>query len=205
MAHISCLNKIRSWVPVKHFVVEILRFFNAVIFIFYFSERRSLKKENENNSTKTLTTEASPINRTRIPRIQVYIENNPDHNLEMMIFRVRLKNARKPNQPKLKLDLEKLRDPDMACTFQAKIGGKFVPPIGLRDEDMDINTMINVYNTGVIDAAIEILREKRRRKRPRVTKDILDLCGERRDLKKKGMKQKEQKHIWKQTGGFRKQ
>ena len=30
----------------------------------------------------------------------------------------------------------------MACTFQATIGGKFAPHIGLNDEDMDINTMM---------------------------------------------------------------
>ena len=63
--------------------------------------------------------------------------------------------ARKPNQPRLKFDLEKLRNPDVACTFQATIGGKFAPLIGLSDEDMD--TMITTYNTAVTDAASEIL------------------------------------------------
>ena len=46
-----------------------------------------------------------------------------DHELVMMTFRVRLKKARKPNQQRLRFDLEKLRDPDVACTFQATIGG----------------------------------------------------------------------------------
>ena len=69
-----------------------------------------------------------------------------DHGLVMMIFRVRLKKARKPNQPRLWFDLEKLRDPDVACTFQATIHGKFAPLIGLRNEGMDINTMITIYN-----------------------------------------------------------
>ena len=55
----------------------------------------------------------------------------------MMTFQVRLKKTRKPNQPRLRFDLEKLRDPDVACTFQATIGGKFAPLIGLSDEDMD--------------------------------------------------------------------
>ena len=62
-----------------------------------------------------------------------------DHDLVMMTFRVRLKKARKPKQPRLRFDLEKLRDPDVACTFQAIIGGKFAPLIGLSDEDMDID------------------------------------------------------------------
>ena len=73
----------------------------------------------------------------------------------------------------------------MACTFQARIGGKFAPLIGLSDEDMDIDTMITTYNTAVTDAASEILGKERRRKKPWVTKDVLDLCDERRDLKKK--------------------
>ena len=73
----------------------------------------------------------------------------------------------------------------MACTFQATIGGKFAPLIGLSDEDMDMDSMITTYNTAVTDAASEILGKERRRKKPWVTKDVLDLCDERRDLKKK--------------------
>ena len=103
----------------------------------------------------------------------------------MITFQVRLKKARKPNQPRLRFDLEKLRDPDVACTFQATIGGKFAPLIGLSDEDMDIDTMITTYNTAVTNAASEVLGKERRRKKTWVTKDVLDLCDERRDLKKK--------------------
>ena len=73
----------------------------------------------------------------------------------------------------------------MACTFQATIGGKFTPLIELSDEDMDMDTMITTYNTAVTDAASEILDKERRRKKSWVTKDVLDLCDERRDLKKK--------------------
>ena len=79
--------------------------------------------------------------------------------------------------------IEELRDPDVACTFQATIGGKFAPLTGLSDEDMDI--MITTYSTTVTDAASEILGKECRRKKPWVTKDVLDLCDERRDLKKR--------------------
>ena len=48
-----------------------------------------------------------------------------------------------------------------------------------------MDTMITTYNTAVTDAASEILVKERRRKKPWVTKDVLDLCDERRDLKKK--------------------
>ena len=103
----------------------------------------------------------------------------------MMTFQVRLKKTRKPNQPRLRFDLEKLRDTDVACTFQATIGGKFAPLIRLSDEDMDMDTMITTYNTAVTDAASEILEKERRSKKPWVTKDVLDLCDEKRDFKKK--------------------
>ena len=87
---------------------------------------------------------------------------------------------RKPNQPRLRFDLEKLRDPDVACTFQATICGKFTPLSGLRDKDMDINTMITTYNTAVTDAASEILGNEFHRKMPWVTRDVLNLFDERR-------------------------
>ena len=61
------------------------------------------------------------------------------------------------NKPRLRFDLVKLRDSKLACTFQEPIGGKFASLIGLRDEDMDINTMITTYNTAVTDTASEIL------------------------------------------------
>ena len=69
--------------------------------------------------------------------------------------------------------------------WQATIGGKFAPLIDQRDGDMDISTMVITYNTVVTDAASEILGTERRNKKPWVTKDVLDLCDERRDLKKK--------------------
>ena len=102
-----------------------------------------------------------------------------------MTFQVRLKKTRKPNQPRLRFGLEKLRDPDVACTLQATIGRKFAPLIGPGDEDMDMDTMITTYNTAVTDAASEIPGKERRRKKTWVSKDVLDLCDERRDLKEK--------------------
>ena len=56
----------------------------------------------------------------------------------------------------------------MACTFQATIGGKFAPLIGLRDEDMDMDTMITTYNTAVTDAASEILGKERSHGSPKM-------------------------------------
>ena len=65
--------------------------------------------------------------------------------------------GKKAKPAKTEVDLEKLRDPDVAGTFQATICQKFAPLIGLSDEDMDIDTMITTYITAVTDAASEIL------------------------------------------------
>ena len=74
----------------------------------------------------------------------------------MMTFRIRLKKARKPTQPRLRVDLEKLR-------FQ--MGHAL---IALRNDDMDIDTVITTYNTALADVASEILslgKERRREKK----------------------------------------
>ena len=70
---------------------------------------------------------------------------------------------------------------------------------------MNRGTMITTYNTALSDTASEILEEERGRKKPWITKDALDLCDKKRDLKKGDMKQKEQKRIGKLTRGFRRQ
>ena len=64
-----------------------------------------------------------------------------DHDLVMTIFRVRLKKAKKPTQSRLTFDLEKLRNPHVAGTFQATVGGKFALLIKLREDDIDIDNM----------------------------------------------------------------
>ena len=66
----------------------------------------------------------------------------------------------------------------MACTVQATICRKFAPLVDLGDEDMDIDTLITTYITAVTDAANEILGNERPRKKPWVTRDVLDLYDE---------------------------
>ena len=117
--------------------------------------------------------------------VDLKFHHSTSNDLVMMTFRFRLMKPSKPNEPRLRFEFEKLRDPDVACTFQATIGGKFAPLTGLSDEDTDIDTMITTYITAVTNAANEILGKERRRKKPRVSKDVLALCDERRDLKKK--------------------
>ena len=50
-----------------------------------------------------------------------------DHDLVMMTFKLHLKKVRKQGHTKIKFDLEKLKDPEIAETFKAMIEGKFAP------------------------------------------------------------------------------
>ena len=50
----------------------------------------------------------------------------------------------------------------------------------LRDEDMDVITMIATYKTAVTDAASEIVGNECHRKMPWVTRDVLNLFDEGR-------------------------
>ena len=50
---------------------------------------------------------------------------------------------------------------------------------------MDINFMITTYNTAATGAANDMLwneRRKKRKKKPYVTRDVIDLCDKKRDL-----------------------
>ena len=78
-------------------------------------------------------------------------------------------------------DLEKLSDPTVMSAFRATIGGKFA----LVDEDADLDSMVSSFNKAVTGTAAELLGKQRRKRKPWVTPEILDLCGQRRDLMKK--------------------
>ena len=69
--------------------------------------------------------------------------------------------------------------------FQATIGCRFAPLGMLVDEDADMDSMVTHLNKAVTDTAAEILGKQRRKRKPWVTPEILDLCDQRRDLKKK--------------------
>ena len=65
------------------------------------------------------------------------------------------------------------------------IDGKFAPLTIMSNEDTDIDSMITTFNTAVTETASEILGKHRQKKKPRITAEILDLCGKRRELRKK--------------------
>ena len=78
--------------------------------------------------------------------------------------------------------------PEQPC-----IVGGFAPLATLVDENADLDSMVTHFNKAVTDTAAELLGEQRRKRKPWVTPEILDLCDQRRDLKKKRGEPKEPK------------
>ena len=63
----------------------------------------------------------------------------------------------------------------------------------MRDDGIDKDSMITTYNTAVTDTASEILGKECRRKKVWVTRDVVDLCDDRRNLKKRRYEEEEAK------------
>ena len=80
---------------------------------------------------------------------------------------------------------EKLNDPTVMSAFQATVGGRFAPLATLVDEDADLDCMVTYFNKVVTDTATELLGNQLRKRDPWDTPEILDLCDQRQDLKKK--------------------
>ena len=95
-----------------------------------------------------------------------------DHDMVMMTFQTRLKNSRKPTQPRIRFDREAERS-----HFQATIGGRFARLATLVDEDADLDSMVTHFNKAVTDTAAKRLGKQRRKRTPWVTPEILVLCN----------------------------
>ena len=66
-----------------------------------------------------------------------------------MTFKLHLKRVKKLGHARIKFDLEKLKDPEVAETFHAMIGGKFEALTILDADGTDMDTLTNTFNTAV--------------------------------------------------------
>ena len=104
-----------------------------------------------------------------------------DHDLVLLTIKIRLKKNKTPTHSRIKFDIEKLKDPSVAQTFQAQLGGRFA---ALSIIGTDINELTASFNEVIKTTAAEVLGKKRKKKQPWITNDILDLCDRRREQKK---------------------
>ena len=114
-----------------------------------------------------------------------------DHNIVMMTFQTRLKNSRKLTQPKIRFDLEKLKDPTVMSAFQATVGDRFAPLATLVDEDADLDCMVIHLKKAVTDTAAELLGKQRRMRKPWLRLRSLIFVTKDEILRKREASQKE--------------
>ena len=105
-----------------------------------------------------------------------------DHDLVMMTFQLHLKRLKKQSSTRLRFDLEKLKDPNIANSFKAMMGGKFAPLLTMAEEE-DLDTLTAKIATLTTETASEILGHPRRKNKPWVTDSILEMCDKRREIK----------------------
>lgn len=103
-----------------------------------------------------------------------------DHDLVLMAYKLRLRTSKKSGTQRLSYDLDKLNDPNICHTLQARIGGYYAP---LSVLDQDINTMTHDMETALHSAASEVLGPKRPKRKPWMTAELLQKCDRRRELR----------------------
>ena len=121
----------------------------------------------------------SSINRAKT-RTYPGADIGSDHDLVLATIKLRLKCQRAQKSHRIRFDLEKLKDPEVEEIFQAQIGGKFA---ALASLDNDIDTLAGNIKEVLITTADEVLGRRKRKIKPWVTDDILNLCDERRKLR----------------------
>ena len=122
----------------------------------------------------------SSINRAKT-RTYPGADIGSDHDLVMLNMKLKLKSTKQTRNTRIKFDLEKLKDPNIHEAFQAEVGGRFA---ALNIIDCDINEMTNNLTTVLYESAEKVLGTQRKIYKPWLSNDILDLCDQRRLLKK---------------------
>ena len=84
----------------------------------------------------------------------------------MMTFQLCLKRISKQKHTSFKVDLEKLKEPNVLETFQAMIGEKFAPLSIINIEETNLDSMITTFNTAMAETASEIFDKHRQKKKP---------------------------------------
>ncbi|KAJ8396775.1 hypothetical protein AAFF_G00013740 [Aldrovandia affinis] len=98
------------------------------------------------------------IGRTRsFPKADI----GSDHDLVLMSFRLRLKKIKSSKYTRMKLNLDKLQDPEVAELFKTTLGGKITTLLLEGAEDTDTDTMTTKFNTAVTETATAILGKLR--------------------------------------------
>ena len=99
-----------------------------------------------------------------------------------MLTTIKLKLKRKcfTKSPRIRFDMEKLKDPKIAEVFQPKVGAKFAT---LRVIDSDVDTPANSLKPVLLSTAGELFGKQRKKIQLLVANEVLDLCNQKLQLK----------------------
>ena len=100
----------------------------------------------------------------------------------MMTIHLKLQRNWKNKNPRIRFYIEKLQDPNIATHFKATIGGRFA---ALNFLEPDYNNLVNLIGTAMCDTAKEVLGKPKIKRQPWVPDNVVKLCDQRRELKKK--------------------
>ena len=107
-----------------------------------------------------------------------------DYDLVMMTFRLKLKRVKKDKFNRIKFDLNKLKSPSILDQFNSIIGAQFNSLINLNDTEFDVDEMTIKFNNVLYEKATETIGKGRTIKKSWMNERLLELCDERRKLKK---------------------
>ena len=92
-----------------------------------------------------------------------------NHNLVTMTLKLHLKRVSKQGHTRIKFDLEKLKDPEVAEMFKPMMGGKFAPLTLLDADDSSMGDLVKKFNVAVTETDSKTLGKYRHQKQPWVT------------------------------------
>ena len=101
--------------------------------------------------------------------------------MALATLKLKLKKIHHQKSPRIRFDIEKLKDPEIANIFEARIDGKFAA-LNLFEEDL--NVLTDNIKAVVQETAREVLGKERKKIQLWITNNILDLCDIRRNIKK---------------------
>ena len=89
-------------------------------------------------------------------------DTGSDHDLMLTTIQLKLITKRLTKSPRIRFDLEKLKDPKMAEVFQAEIGEMFTALCVLES---DVDTLVNSLKDRLLSTAEEVLGRRRKKRR----------------------------------------
>ena len=83
-----------------------------------------------------------------------------DYDIVLENFKMKLKVRRCPKSPRIRFDLDKLKDPEIVEVLQTKIGGKCA---ALNMTDHEIDTIAKYIEEEPLETVEEVLWRKRKK------------------------------------------